>query len=113
MPIENEMKGTIRGTQGYFPCGVNWGSGDIRWDIWSLGAMLMEFFIGSKHFYKASNSAPIIAQAKKMQTYSYVPESVKKIVRETVLAKKTMMMGLKNFEQQVRKIGEEDPSASI
>jgi len=65
------------------------------------------------HFYKASNSAPIIAQAKKMQTYSYVPESVKKIVRETVLAKKTMMMGLKNFEQQVRKMGEEDPSASI
>jgi len=46
MPVEDMMRGTIKGTNGYYPTGATWVAGDLRWDVWSLGAMVLELRVG-------------------------------------------------------------------
>ena len=33
---------TVRGTPGYFPYRDKWRDGSAKWDVWSIGAILLE-----------------------------------------------------------------------
>jgi serine/threonine protein kinase len=42
MPIQQFTKGTVRGTDGYYPDWTKELDGSSKWDCWSVGAMILE-----------------------------------------------------------------------
>jgi serine/threonine protein kinase len=54
-PLTQSTKGTVRGTEGYFPESEDLRDGSPRWDIWGLGAMVLEADLDKNDYLKVKN----------------------------------------------------------
>lgn len=50
-----ETKGTFVGTEGYYPYKPNLEDGSPKWDIWALGAMILEADLEKDKYYNITN----------------------------------------------------------
>ncbi len=54
-PLTQSTKGTVRGTEGYFPEKEQLRDGSTKWDIWSLGAMILEADLERNEYLRVKN----------------------------------------------------------
>ncbi len=54
-PLTQSTKGTVRGTEGYFPEKEQLRDGSTKWDIWSLGAMILEADLDRNAYLRVKN----------------------------------------------------------
>ena len=48
-------KGTFVGTEGYYPYKPQLEDGDPRWDVWALGAMILEADMEKDEYLRVDN----------------------------------------------------------
>ena len=42
LPRDTKSVGSIKGTPGYYPIRPDWRDGSIKWDLWSMVAIILE-----------------------------------------------------------------------
>lgn len=53
-PLTQSTRGTVRGTEGYFPESDELRDGSTRWDIWALGAMILESDLDKNEYLRVN-----------------------------------------------------------
>ena len=84
-PLTQSTKGTVRGTEGYFP-----EKGDLRdvstkWDIWALGAMVLEADLDRNEYLRVKNERGTNFHATKHLRDGKPCAGVAAIIKGTVL----------------------------
>jgi len=58
-------KGSVRGTEGYFPFREEWRNGSDKWDIWALAAMILEADMDKREYYRCKTELDTKNKARK------------------------------------------------
>lgn len=78
-------KGYELGTPGYFPATDQWRDGSTQWDIWALGAIILECDMPIDEYLEVRHERGAQAKASKHLEQIETNTYVKRIVRGTIL----------------------------
>lgn len=76
-------KGTVKGTPGYFPLAHKWHDGITKWDVWALGAIIIECDMPKRYYYKAKEELESIQLMKKHLSSRSTCSNLKKLIEKT------------------------------
>ena len=85
-PLTQCTKGTCRGTEGYFPQKEDLRDGSTKWDIWSLGAMVLEADLGINEYLRVNSENGAIFKAGKYLREDKPHRDIAAIINGTILA---------------------------
>ena len=85
--ITDKTVGGEKGTVGYYPAWRNVEHGSIAWDIWALGAIILESDMEADRYFSVKDERGSIGKAVSHLERKGVSKHLKEIVRRTVMAK--------------------------
>ena len=97
-------EGSVRGTPGYFPVRDNWKDGDPKWDIWALGAIILEADMILDGYFNCKTDLDAYAYATKHIKESKTCKHLEKIIRKTVMTQKSS--ALIGWEEMINELKE-------
>ena len=83
--ISTDTEGNVRGTPGYFPERDNWKDGDVRWDIWAMGAIILEADMILDGYYHSKDELDSRLKATKHLKEPKTCKHINRIVRKTLM----------------------------
>jgi serine/threonine protein kinase len=84
-PLTQSTKGTVRGTEGYFPEKDDLRDGSTKWDIWSLGAMILEANLDKNDYLRVNTQRGTIFKAEKHLREGKPSPALAAIINGTIL----------------------------
>jgi serine/threonine protein kinase len=103
--ITQETRGTVRGTPGYFPMRDELRDGSIYWDIWSLGAVILECDMEIDEYKQVMTERAGLLKAEKHLEKVGVCNNIKAIIRGTIMkARINEMMKLDEIIELLPKV---------
>ena len=82
-----QSKGTFKGTPGYVPNWKNIRDGEKAWDVFSIGAIILEADLQGEEYHSVNKPEEIIRKAKQYLLKSKICPHIKEILQQTLLAK--------------------------
>lgn len=80
--------GHVKGTPGYFPQREDWRDGSIKWDIWSIVAIILECDMRVGIFKSADNEEHSLYFAREHKREKGVSKGLIKLLDEVMISKK-------------------------
>jgi len=81
-----ETKGNFVGTDGYYPFKPNLEDGSSKWDIWALGAMILEADLDKNQYLTINNERGAQNICQQHLKRGDVNQDLKEVLRMTVMA---------------------------
>jgi serine/threonine protein kinase len=81
-----ETKGNFVGTDGYYPYKPNLDDGSPRWDVWALGAMILEADLEKDQYINVNNESTAQNLCQQHLRRGNVNQELKEVLRMTVMA---------------------------
>jgi len=81
-----ETKGTFVGTEGYYPYKPYLDYGSTKWDVWALGAMILEADLEKDEYLNVENERVAQNLCHKHLRSTEVNQELKEIMRMNVMA---------------------------
>jgi serine/threonine protein kinase len=94
--------GSVRGTPGYFPCRENLEDGSIYWDIWSMGAIILEANMQLDGYFHTADEKDARTKAVLHLKEPKTCKHLARIVRETLIEKKVRL--IISWEEMIKEL---------
>ena len=86
--ITQNTKGSVRGTPGYYPVGLDTKDGSHLWDVWALAAIILESDMEVDAYVRVMSERGSLFKAEKYREEKSVSTYLKQLVRGTLLRSK-------------------------
>jgi len=80
-------KGTFPGTPGYYPDANILDDSCVKWDLWALGAMILEADLPKDEYIRVINEKGAKLKAQEHLRNGHVNEDLKQLLRMTMMAR--------------------------
>ena len=74
------------GTLPYCPTKCEWSDGNINWDMWALGAIVLECFVGRDRFKKVEDHDDTMMLANDLFKNKKLEQPIKELMSDTVMS---------------------------